>query len=257
MVVDFVKGHALPVFLALIILSLLVIVLIVLFIRTYKKSNKRLDILSELSHKYKNLVWERDNLKANLEKTSNENIKRGKLLDEYKQQFPDFKSSINAEEDSQSAVTEETQPTSTGGPKSKEEVSQSPEEKDEPPINTDDSIPPVEDEPSPVIHFDIKNESERVTYIYLKDAYKGKFSKKFAEPTGCYFRCWKKDGKLLYEFCGDQEKAIKNVNAYFDDVCILKGVNPYQANAIVNVEPGILDENLNVIEKAVVNLVSK
>ena len=87
------------------------------------KSEKRKNILHDLYQKYQNLIWLRDNLKANLEKTSNECSKLKEILNEYKIQYPDFKPSINAEEDSQSAVTEETQPTSTGGPKSKEEVS--------------------------------------------------------------------------------------------------------------------------------------
>lgn len=254
---DFVREFPFWVIVVFIFLILLLIALFIAFIISMNRSEKRKNILHDLYHKYQKLERERNNLKANLEKASNENIKLRKVLDEFKLQYPDFNPSINVEEDSQSAVTEETQPTSTEGPKSKEEVSQSTEEKDEPPTNSDDSIPPVEYEPSPTFTFDLNNKSESVKYYYLKDAYKGKFPKKFTEPTGCYFRCWEKDGKLLYEFCGDQEKAIKNVNAYFDDVCILKGVNPYQANAIVNVEPGILDENLNVIERAVINLVSK
>lgn len=239
----------------LLVLLLLFIVFLVLYLWTSVKSDKRLNLLRELSHKYRNLEWERDNLKANLEKTSIENIKRSKLLDEYKKQFPDFKPTIKVEENFQSSVAD-SKPIEEGS-KSNEANSQLNDDKEGKASKIDESIPPVEEEPSPVITFDLNNKSESVTYYYLKDAFKGKFSKKFTEPYGCYFRCWEKDGKLLFEFCGDQEKAIKNVNAYFDDVCLLKGVNPYQANAIVNLEPGILDENLSVIEKAVVNLISK
>lgn len=93
------------------------------------------------------------------------------------------------------------------------------------------------------------------TYRYLSDATDGRFSKAFETANNkCYFRMWEEQGTIYYEFCGNEERALANMDALFDDVCEVLG-NRRTAHGIKNEAPGILDKQFKVIRKAIIQLI--
>lgn len=118
-----------------------------------------------------------------------------------------------------------------------------------------------EDPKSPVIEFDLSQDSKepiispnsQVSYEFLQEANGGRFMKLLPSSEKCYFRTWKEDGVRKYEFWGNVPKALANINAIFDDACDIEGRRG-GATDIENVSPGILDEDLRIINKAKIRL---
>lgn len=90
-------------------------------------------------------------------------------------------------------------------------------------------------------------------YKFMQAAVEGRFLKLFTTDEKCYFRTWKEHGERKYEFYGNVNKALANINAIFDDVCEIEGKQNGATN-IENLTPGILDENLKIIKKAIIKL---
>jgi hypothetical protein len=99
-----------------------------------------------------------------------------------------------------------------------------------------------------------KKEEQMVAYTYLISSGKGRFTQSFRGPDKCFFRMWKDDSVIKFEFSGNIDKALANLNAVFDDTCYLQG-SQMNARDIVNITPGELDEKLNIKKKAVIKLV--
>lgn len=106
---------------------------------------------------------------------------------------------------------------------------------------------------------DSKNESlleapvPTCIYHYLQEASGGKFFKLLPTPDKCFFRTWEENGVRKYEFYGNVPKALANINAIFDDVCVIEGKRS-GATIIENVSPGTLDSDLRIIHKAKIRL---
>ena len=66
---------------------------------------------------------------------------------------------------------------------------------------------------------------------------------------------WEEQGTIYYEFCGNEERALANMDALFDDVCDVQG-NRRAAHGIKNEAPGVLDKQLTVTKKAIILLIS-
>ena len=114
----------------------------------------------------------------------------------------------------------------------------------------------INDEPVDMINSIIKSSHESVReYEYLQEPYDGIFSRTYSKSKGCFFRCWKENGLIYFEFFGDEEVALGNLNAIFDGVCELQG-SRVDAIKIENVKPGLLSEDLRVQQKAVIQLIS-
>ena len=90
-------------------------------------------------------------------------------------------------------------------------------------------------------------------YNYLQEANKGKFIKLLQTPEKCFFRTWEDGGIRRYEFYGNVDKALANINAIFDDVCDIEGKRS-GASDIENISAGTLDSELNIISKAKIRL---
>lgn len=90
-------------------------------------------------------------------------------------------------------------------------------------------------------------------YNYLQEANKGKFIKLLQTPEKCFFRTWEDGGIRRYEFYGNVDKALANINAIFDDVCDIEGKRS-GASDIENISAGALDSELNIISKAKIRL---
>jgi hypothetical protein len=99
-----------------------------------------------------------------------------------------------------------------------------------------------------------EKKEQKVAYTYLVSSGKERFSQSFRGPERCFFRMWEEGNVLKYEFSGNVDKALANLNAVFDDTCHLQG-SQMNARNIVNVTPGELDNQLNIIKKAVIKLV--
>lgn len=90
-------------------------------------------------------------------------------------------------------------------------------------------------------------------YDYLEAANNGQFRKLLSSDEKCFFRTWEENGIRKFEFHGNIEKALANINAIFDDVCEIEGKQNGASN-ITNVEPGILDSKLKVEKPAKIKL---
>lgn len=90
-------------------------------------------------------------------------------------------------------------------------------------------------------------------YEYLETANNGQFRKLLPSGEKCFFRTWEENGTRKFEFHGNVDKALANINAIFDDVCEIEG-KQNGATQIDNVEPGILNSQLKVEKKAVIKL---
>jgi hypothetical protein len=101
---------------------------------------------------------------------------------------------------------------------------------------------------------EVKKEEQKTVYTYLIPSGKERFSQSFRGPEKCFFRMWEEGNVLKYEFSGNVDKALANLNAVFDDTCHLQG-SQMNARSIINIYPGELDSQLNIIKKAVIKLV--
>ena len=96
--------------------------------------------------------------------------------------------------------------------------------------------------------------SVSINYEYLDSANDGQFRKLLNTEEKSFFRTWLENGTRLFEFHGNVEKALANINAIFDDVCEIEG-KQNGATQIHNVEPGILDSQLKIEKKAKIKLI--
>lgn len=90
-------------------------------------------------------------------------------------------------------------------------------------------------------------------YEYLETANNGRFRKLLPTDEKSFFRTWVENGSRLFEFYGNVDKALANINAIFDDVCEIEG-KQNGASQIINKKPGVLDSNLGVEKKAIIKL---
>lgn len=90
-------------------------------------------------------------------------------------------------------------------------------------------------------------------YKFMQAAVEGRFLKLLTTSEKCFFRTWEERGERKYEFYGNEKKALANINAIFDDVCVIEG-KQNGATVIENLSPGILDENLKIVKKATIKL---
>jgi len=91
-------------------------------------------------------------------------------------------------------------------------------------------------------------------YEYLETANNGQFRKLLPSDEKCFFRTWEENGIRKFEFHGNVEKALANINAIFDDVCEIVEGKQNGATQIVNDKPGTLDSNLKVETPAKIKL---
>lgn len=108
------------------------------------------------------------------------------------------------------------------------------------------------------IDFDLSNEETTPVvappkYDFLEAANGGQFRKLLPSDEKSFFRTWEENGIRKFEFHGNVDKALANINAIFDDVCEIEG-KQNGATQISNVEPGILDSQLKVEKKAKIKL---
>lgn len=90
-------------------------------------------------------------------------------------------------------------------------------------------------------------------YDFLEAAIGGKFRKLLPSDEKCFFRTWEENGIRKFEFHGNVEKALANINAIFDDVCEIEG-KQNGATQIDNIAPGILNSQLKVETPAKIKL---
>ena len=90
-------------------------------------------------------------------------------------------------------------------------------------------------------------------YEYLETANNGQFRKLLPSDEKCFFITWEENGIRKFEFHGNVDKALANINAIFDDVCEIEG-KQNGATKIENEEPGILDSKLKVTTPAKIKL---
>ncbi len=100
---------------------------------------------------------------------------------------------------------------------------------------------------------DTKSESISSKIEYLDAANGGQFRKLLPSDEKSFFRTWEENGIRKFEFHGNVDKALANINAIFDDVCEIEG-KQNGATHISNIEPGILDSQLKVEKKAKIKL---
>ena len=108
------------------------------------------------------------------------------------------------------------------------------------------------------INFDSTNDEPAVEpvcpkYAYLQTANKGQFRKMLPSDEKAFFRTWIEDGVRMFEFHGNVEKALANMNAIFDDVCEIEG-KQNGATQIINIKPGTLDNKLKVETRAIIKV---
>lgn len=92
-----------------------------------------------------------------------------------------------------------------------------------------------------------------IKYDYLEAANSGQFRKLLPSDEKCFFRTWMENGVRKFEFHGNVDKALANINAIFDDVCEIEG-KQNGATQIDNLDPGILDSQLKVEKPAKIKL---
>ena len=107
------------------------------------------------------------------------------------------------------------------------------------------NVPSAEPVPAPVL--------PPRRYEYLEAANGGQFRKLLPSEEKCFFRTWEENGVRKFEFHGNVENALANINAIFDDVCEIEG-KQNGATQIINVDPGILDSKLKVETPAKIKL---
>ena len=90
-------------------------------------------------------------------------------------------------------------------------------------------------------------------YEYLEAANGGQFRKLLPSDEKSFFRTWEEDGVRLFEFHGNVDIALANINAIFDDVCEIEG-KQNGATKIENLAPGTLTEQLIVDKPAKIRL---
>lgn len=105
---------------------------------------------------------------------------------------------------------------------------------------------------------DLSNESPApvpvsIKYEYLEAANSGQFRKLLPSDEKCFFKTWVENGIRMFEFHGNVEKALANINAIFDDVCEIEG-KKNGATQIENLDPGILTSQLKVDKPAKIKL---
>lgn len=98
-----------------------------------------------------------------------------------------------------------------------------------------------------------KTKTAEAKYEYLQEANGGKFPRLMASGERCYFRTWEEGGVRKYEFAGNVDKALANINAIFDDVCEIEG-RRNGATEIENVSAGTLDAELRIVSRARIRL---
>lgn len=108
------------------------------------------------------------------------------------------------------------------------------------------------------IEFDDTNDGitpipTHLKYEYLEAANGGQFRKLLSSDEKCFFRTWEENGIRKFEFHGNVDKALANINAIFDDVCDIEG-KQNGSTQIINVEPGILNNQLKVEKRAKIKL---
>lgn len=91
-------------------------------------------------------------------------------------------------------------------------------------------------------------------YEYLEAANSGQFRRLLSSDEKCFFRTWEENGIRKFEFHGNVDRALANINAIFDETCDIEGKQNGATN-IINVEPGIIDNNLKVEKKAKIKLI--
>ena len=96
-------------------------------------------------------------------------------------------------------------------------------------------------------------EQKTYTYHYLQEANCGKFMKLCPSPDKCFFRTWEEGGARKFEFYGNVDRALANINAIFDDACDIEGKHS-GASDIENISAGTLDSELRIISKAKIRL---
>lgn len=111
------------------------------------------------------------------------------------------------------------------------------------------------------IEFNLKNEEPEPVpisiprkYEFLEAANGGQFRKLLPSEEKCFFRTWEENGVRKFEFHGNVEKALANINAIFDDVCEIEG-KQNGATQIINLDPGILTYQLKVDTPAKIKLI--
>lgn len=90
-------------------------------------------------------------------------------------------------------------------------------------------------------------------YEYLEPANNGQFRKLLPSDEKSFFRTWVEDGVRMFEFHGNVERALANINAIFDDVCEIEG-KQNGATQIYNITPGTLTSKLEVDKPAKIRL---
>ena len=91
-------------------------------------------------------------------------------------------------------------------------------------------------------------------FEYLETANNGRFRKLLPTNEKSFFRTWVENGTRFFEFYGNVEKALANINAIFDDVCEIEG-KQNGATQIINEKPGVLDSHLSIEKKAIIKLI--
>lgn len=105
--------------------------------------------------------------------------------------------------------------------------------------NTNDSVLPI---------------SMPSKYDYLEAANGGQFRKLLSSDEKCFFKTWEENGTRKFDFHGNVDKALANINAIFDDVCDIEG-KQNGSTQIINLEPGILNNQLKVEKRAKIKLI--
>lgn len=109
------------------------------------------------------------------------------------------------------------------------------------------------------INFDLSNDESTPVpfspkYEYLEAANGGQFRKLLPSDDKCFFRTWEENGVRKFEFHGNVDKALANINAIFDDVCEIEG-KQNGATQIINLDPGVLTDQLKVDTPAKIKLI--
>ena len=97
-------------------------------------------------------------------------------------------------------------------------------------------------------------DTDSLRYEYLESANSGQFRRLLSSDEKCFFRTWEDNGIRKFEFHGNVDRALANINAIFDETCEIEGKQNGATN-IINVEPGILDSKLKVETKAKIKLI--
>lgn len=98
-------------------------------------------------------------------------------------------------------------------------------------------------------------DSARYTMLSVKD---GKLVPIPESAEDSYFKCWREDNKLMFDFCvrkGRLKRVLNNQDYFLTPFCEVERLNQaYVETSIENVEPGQLGEDYSVAKKAKVKL---